>query len=75
MTEARYADGTIVKKRPPHHPDHARRIGTIIKSELKERKRKGQTRPDKIRYYEVLWRGHTATDWLPQQRIEKVAGV
>ena len=73
MTVERYAPGTLVRKRPPCHPDST--IGTVIKHEIWERKRRGKSETHKISYYEILWRGKTRTDWLPQQRIKKVEGV
>ena len=73
MTVERYAPGTLVRKRPPCHPEST--VGTVIKREIREIKRKGKLEPQKSSYYEILWRGKKTTDWLPQHRIKKVEGV
>jgi hypothetical protein len=73
MTTERYTPGTLVRKRPPCHPDST--IGTVIKHEIWERKRKDREEPEHVFYYEVLWRGKKRTDWVPQQRIKKVEGI
>jgi len=73
MKKPIFKEGYLVRKRLPCHPE--RRIGTVIKSEIWNRKRKDREKPDQILYYEVLWRGHTRTDWIPHQRLERVEGI
>ena len=90
----KFADGVLVKKRNPHHPDVRNpwlkkfglrkdgnykndfgRIGTVIKTEIRDQKRKDRKEPQKVFYCEVLWRGREKTEWVLQGRLERVEGI
>ena len=89
----KFADGVLVKKRNPHHPDVRNpwlkkfglrkepikkdlgRIGTVIKTESRDQRRKDRTEPHKVFYCEVLWRGREKTEWVIQHRLERVEGI
>jgi len=89
----KFADGVLVRKRNPRHPDVRNpylktqdkfgtkneldlgRIGTVIKTESRDQKRKDRTEPHKVFYCEVLWRGREKTEWVLQHRLERVEGI
>jgi hypothetical protein len=51
------------------------RIGTVIKTEIRAQKRKDRKEPQKVFYCEVLWRGRDKTEWIFQNRLERVEGL
>ena len=89
----KFADGVLVRKRNPHHPDVRNswykkfglrketykndlgRIGTVIKTERRDQKRRDRKNPNHVFYCEVLWRGREKTEWVLQGRLERVEGI
>ena len=93
ISTPKFADGVLVKKRNPLHPDVRNpwkkkrekkdlsykhdfgRIGTVIKTERRDQKRRDRKNPNHVFYCEVLWRGREKTEWVLQGRLERVEGI
>ena len=89
----KFANGVLVRKRNPRHPDVRNpwlkkkqpkdvsykidfgRIGTVIKTEKRDQKRRDRENPQQVFYCEVLWRGRDKTEWVFQNRLERVEGI
>ena len=93
MTTTKFANGVLVKKRNPLHPDVRNpwlkkrekkdttykndfgRIGTVIKTEKRDQKRKDRKNLQQVFYCQVLWRGRDKTEWVLQGRLQRVEGI
>ena len=93
MTTTKFANGVLVKKRNPLHPDVRNpwlkkreqkdttyqndfgKIGTVIKTEKRDQKRKDRENPQQVFYCQVLWRGRDKTEWVLQGRLQRVEGI
>jgi len=64
-----------LRKDHPTYKDDCGRIGTVIKTEIRNQKRKDWIEPRKVFYCEVLWRGREKTEWVIQHRLERVEGI
>jgi len=64
-----------LRKDHPNYKNDCGRIGTVIKTEIRNEKRKDWIEPRKVFYCEVLWRGREKTEWVVQHRLERVEGI
>ena len=51
------------------------RVGKVIKTEKRNQKVKNRENPTEVFYCEVLWKGREQTEWIFQNRLEKVEEI